>query len=189
MLTDECDIPTGEALFVEKDHTVSSKNMQEDIYESDKNEPWEISSLKQNVSLEAPTSIEKRPSKFVPFVSNQQVLKSGSQGSASKTLYSVSFATLITTVDEELGPDKSKVQVNPGIKTHTAASLKSIRILSKFWGDEVEDEPATDRTMEIDTDSEQYLAKHTHITVQARSGRKSKKRKCPKIQASNGSVL
>lgn len=116
------------------------------------------------------------------------MLKSGSQGSASKTLSSVSLATLITTVDEELGPDKSKVQVNPGIKTHTAASLKSIRILSKFWGDEVVDEPATDRTMEIDTDSEQYLAKHTHITVQARSGRKSKKRKSPKIQASNGSV-
>lgn len=51
--------------------------------------------------------------------------------------------TPITTTDEILGPDKRKVQFIEGTKNVSAASLKSAKILSKFWGD-VMDTDASD---------------------------------------------
>jgi len=42
----------------------------------------------------------------------------------------------ITTTDEVLVPAKGKVQVSGGSKNVSAASMKSVQILSKSWGDE-----------------------------------------------------
>ena len=64
----------------------------------------------------------------------------------------------ITTTDEVLVPAKGKVQVSGGSKNVSTASMKSVQILSKSWGDEVDTDPATDSTMEQDTDSENLLA-------------------------------
>lgn len=59
--------------------------------------------------------------------------------------------TPITTIDEVLGPDKGRVHMTGSSKNVTAASLKSFQILSKFWGDEIDTDPATDSTMEPET--------------------------------------
>ena len=59
--------------------------------------------------------------------------------------------TLITTTDEVLGPDKRKIQIVDGTKQATAASIKSTRILSKFWGDE------QDTDLELETDNDEIL--------------------------------
>jgi len=59
--------------------------------------------------------------------------------------------TPITTSDEILGPDKSRVQPFFGSKQATAASIKSTRILSKFWGDEQDTDSTVDIEPEIDS--------------------------------------
>ena len=65
--------------------------------------------------------------------------------------------------------------------TNTAASLKSVKILSKFWGDVVDSQ--TDGTMGPDTDSEmnmhpvvlKYLEAQPDANRQPKSYKKSKK--------------
>jgi len=64
----------------------------------------------------------------------------------------------ITTTDEVLVLAKGKVQVSGGSKNVSAASMKSVQNLSKSLGDEVDTDPATDSTMEQDTDFENLIA-------------------------------
>jgi len=72
--------------------------------------------------------------------------------------------------------------------------MKSVQILSKFWGDEIDTDPATDSTMEQeqDTDSEKLLSilkfppdaakcldTPLEIGKYTKPGRKSRKHKSP----------
>jgi len=108
----------------------------------------------------------------------------------------------ITSYDE-LGPDKSKVDkskvaVKVGSSNLTVASIKRVKILRKFWGDEVEEDFNTDSTMEHGTDTEKhmdslqrhtnaqnYLDTQTFLASYIKSGRKLKNHKSPKNQAGN----
>lgn len=119
----------------------------------------------------------------------------------SQVLFPIKLAVPITSIDEDLGPDKSKVQSSGGSSNHTAASLKSVKILSKFWGDMVDDDTATDSTMEPDFDTEKqvaamktcsdvekYLAKQYELASQVKPGKKTKKQKSPKNQVGTSSA-
>jgi len=105
----------------------------------------------------------------------------------------------ITTTDDVLVPAKGKVQVSGGSKNVSAASMKSVQILSKSWGDEVDTDPATDSTMEQDTDSknmmatlkfppdaDKYLDTPLEIGKFTKSGRKSRKHKSLNGKGSGG---
>lgn len=89
-----------------------------------------------------------------------------------------------------------------GSSNLTVASIKSDKILSKFSGDEVEEDFHTDSTMGHGTDTKKHmdsLHRHTYAeqcldtqTVWVsyiKSGRKSKKHKSPKNQAGNNSNI
>lgn len=104
----------------------------------------------------------------------------------SRVLFPIKHAVPITSIDEDLGPDKSKVQSSGGSSNHIAASLKSVKILSKFLGDMVDDDTATDSTMEPDFDTEKqvavmktrsdvekYLAKQHELASQVKLGQSS----------------
>jgi len=67
--------------------------------------------------------------------------------SQSTTFSPIKMATPITTY-EQIGPDKSKVKLPSSSINLSAAAIKSVKLLSKFWGDEVDEEPATDNTMD-----------------------------------------
>jgi len=114
----------------------------------------------------------------------------------------IPLAAPITTIDENLGPDKGKVQATGCKQMHSAASLNNFKILSKYWGDMVDEGTDTDSTMEHGTDNdnsltlntkddsdvEKYLAKQYELANQVKPGRKTKKHKSPKNQVSSSSV-
>jgi hypothetical protein len=106
--------------------------------------------------------------------------------SQSTAFSPIKMATPITTY-EQLGPDKSKVKLPSSSKNLSAAAIKSVKLLSKYWGDEVNEEPDTDSTMDQDTDTEshrslfeshsnidKYLAKNDEPASTIKPGRKSK---------------
>ncbi|RHN78815.1 hypothetical protein MtrunA17_Chr1g0170041 [Medicago truncatula] len=106
---------------------------------------------------------------------------------------------IITTTDAVLVPAKGKVQVSGGSKNVSATSMKSVQILSKSWGDEVDTDPATDGTMEQDSDSENLLAtlkfspdadKYLDTSLEigkfTKPDRKSRKHKSPNEKGSGG---
>jgi len=72
--------------------------------------------------------------------------------------------TPITTYNEVLGPDKRKVQSVNGDMKATVASIKSIKILSKFWGDCQDSDNTADPETDIEShqtisaDASEYLA-------------------------------
>jgi len=83
--------------------------------------------------------------------------------------------TPITTSDEVLGPDKRLVKVPEDNFRPTAASLKSTKILSKFWGDEdTEPETDTDNQPAIEADASQFLTTHYDTSKKGKRGRPKK---------------
>lgn len=104
------------------------------------------------------------------------------------SLYHLPLVTPITTTDEVLGPDKGKVIITGSSKNFTAASMKSVQILRKLWGDEEDTDPATDSTMDPDTDTEKldtcetsiagkYLVQHPQNDNFVKPGRKASKKR------------
>jgi len=84
----------------------------------------------------------------------------------------------ITSVDEELSLDKRVIGGNScDTSNHSAASLKSVKILKKFWGDVEDDDSASDINTDMERATNIYLAKHTDIAFNTKSGRKTKKQK------------
>lgn len=87
----------------------------------------------------------------------------------------------ITTTDELLRQDKSKVQISVGPSNLTAACLKDGRVLSKFWCEDVSDN--TDIEHESDSliqksipQSDFYLVSPTEKLKSTKRGRPKKKR-------------
>jgi len=93
--------------------------------------------------------------------------------------------TPITTTDEVLRPDKRKIQPVGGTKQATAASIKSTRILSKFWGDE------QDTDMEPVTETESHIAYDTSrfLTTPCDIGKKKEKEEDQKRQSTPSSLM
>jgi hypothetical protein len=100
---------------------------------------------------------------------------------------------------DQLGPDKRSIQTSTNSTQHTVAGLESVKLLSRLWGDEVDN--TSDSTSEPVTDSDnfdsaalhpvalQYLANNMapdagHPFI---SNRKSKKHKSPKNSTKAGS--
>jgi len=93
------------------------------------------------------------------------------------------IVTPITTTDELLGPDKRKVHSCVGSKNATAASLKSAKVLCKYW----RDIPDTDSTVEPETDNDTQHANFAdvvkHLATPFDTGKKGKRGR-PKKQKS-----
>jgi len=70
------------------------------------------------------------------------------------------MATPITSVDENLSPTGNLRARKPGPSKHSEVSLKSVQILKKFWGDEEEDDSATEKNTGPAPDSSQYLTQY-----------------------------
>jgi hypothetical protein len=93
----------------------------------------------------------------------------------------------ITSVDEELSLDKRVIGGKSGnVSNHSAASLKSVKILKQLWGDVEDDDSASDTNTDMEHAAE-YLAKHTDIASNTKSGRMTKKQKSTKIHNGKGS--
>jgi len=88
--------------------------------------------------------------------------------------------TPITTTDEILGPDKGKVQLFDGTKQATAASIKSTKILSKFWGDEQDTNNETNNDSQM-ANSENITPFPANALYTSRKGKRGrpKKQKSP----------
>ena len=70
---------------------------------------------------------------------------------------------------------------------HSAASLKSVKILKKFWGDVEDDDSASDINTDMEHAADIYLAKHIDIAFNTKSGRKTKKQKSSMTHNGKGS--
>jgi len=173
LLTKEIDIPTREASVVVKEHPIHTIDTPQIVNEIDVLNVE--SELLEQVQGEKSTP---RPSSLV-------------QWSDRDKLPPFTFPVPITARDEELGPDKRKIQAAESSKQYTAASLKSAKIFSKFWGDVVDSE--TDGTMDLDTDSEmnmhpvalKYLEAQPDANHQPMSYRKTKKNSSNQICTKN----
>ena len=88
----------------------------------------------------------------------------------------------ITTNDELLRQDKSKVHVFAGPRNLTAACLKDGKILSKFWCDEASDN--TDMEHEIDSVIQKIIPQADFYLVSPADKVKTTKRGRPKKQKS-----
>jgi hypothetical protein len=97
------------------------------------------------------------------------------------------------TTDELLGPDKGKLQVSKNSTKHTEACLQSVIIISKFWGDEVDNEDGSDGTITPDTDSDlgmdpnelhpvalKYLEANNETGFITKTTKKAKRNKSPR---------
>jgi len=71
---------------------------------------------------------------------------------------STPIITPITFFDEILGPDKGKISVPSTAKNTAQACMKSEKILSKFWADDLDTDQASDNTLELDNSGNK--AKH-----------------------------
>jgi hypothetical protein len=60
--------------------------------------------------------------------------------------------TPVTVRHELLGLDKGPLKSAEGVKLISAASAKSVKIMSKFWGDIADEDVVTDSTVEPDSD-------------------------------------
>jgi len=193
LLNDENDIPTGEASLVDKEHPNSSTNMLQAIIDVDG------SVSKRNVSLfpidcGTPSGIRSLTN---ACIKSAQIL-SNSNNSDVDPLVSMQMNNTsmiqdsplvvpITSVDEELSLDKRVVGGKSGnTSNHSAASLKSVKILKEFWGDIEDDDSASDINTDIEHAADDY-AKHTDIASNTKSGRMTKKQKSTKIHNGKGS--
>ncbi|AES62086.1 DUF4283 domain protein [Medicago truncatula] len=171
-----------------------------EVTESAKQASKESVCLEKVTSSEDPCTLEKDSSQLVVLVPNTQVLESDHgrhpmpDPYVDTSLYHFPLVTPITTTDEVLGPDKGKVIITGSSKNFTAASMKSVQILRKFWGDEEDTDPATDSTMDPDTNTEKldtcetsiagkYLVQHPHNDSFVKPGRKASKKR---VQNHNG---
>ena len=141
---------------------------------------------------------DKRKVKFTVGPKNMSIacLK---DGKALGKFLGVEPDTDIITTQCKLVLAKGKVQISGESKNVSAASMKSVQILSKSWGDEEDTDPATDSTMERDTESEnllatlkfspkadKYLDTPLEINKFTKPGRKSRKHKSPNEKGSGG---
>jgi hypothetical protein len=94
----------------------------------------------------------------------------------------------VTNSYEPLGPDKGPIKQGTNSSSFSVASLKSVQVLSKFWGNESDAENATDSTLEPDTDSEKIDFMDLHPVAQkyleagklSKGAKKDRKHKSPK---------
>jgi hypothetical protein len=59
----------------------------------------------------------------------------------------------VTSMPGSLSLDKGPLKSAVGAKQMSDASAQSVKIFSKFWGDETEDDPMSDSTLDPDNDS------------------------------------
>jgi hypothetical protein len=74
--------------------------------------------------------------------------------------------TQVTNLFEPLGPDKGSILKATNSSNFSAAGLKSFHIISKFWGDELDTENASDSTSEPVADSEKIDFLELHPVAQ-----------------------
>lgn len=109
----------------------------------------------------------------------------------------MTIITPITFIDVILGPDKGKISAPATSKNTTEACMKSEKILSKFWADDLDTDQASDSTLELDINAEglqvllsksfvaaQYLMQNFGSTKKGKRGR-PRKTKSPKDNSGN----
>lgn len=131
------------------------------------------------------------PAPLVPSsMTGRQSFPSATSGSTCHALDPINdenytlqpIITPLTTTDEILGIDKRKIQLSAVTKNMSAASLKSDKVLTRFWGDE-QDTDATDSAQEPKIDSDLHKAlfpNHTKYLVTPHDTAKKSKRGRPK---------
>jgi hypothetical protein len=180
MLTSDCELPHGEALLEDSDNFVDSLDLFNNISEFDKGFPVNRQKSK------APISFETRPSDFPLLASNKPVMTqepgdcayiAAIDASVKVTLDNntshPSMPQPVTTYYDSLTSDKLPSNQNlvhaskPSL--HSAAALKSVQILSKFWGDEVVEEDSDEVIISI------FEQHHPSLSESTKAERKQKK--------------
>lgn len=183
LISEACDLPNGDALMEEQELSMHSADV----------------TAEPVLEVSRGTACLEPENETMSSIARDHM--ASLQSVNSQVLFPIKLAVPITSIDENLGPDKRKVQAYGGSNNHTAASLKSVKILSKFWGDMVDDDTATDSTMEPDFDTEKqvaamkthidakkYLAKQYEMASQIKPSRKTKKQKSPRNQVGTSSA-
>ncbi|RHN67929.1 hypothetical protein MtrunA17_Chr3g0108131 [Medicago truncatula] len=122
-----------------------------------------------------PVTIVRDPSFYLSFM--LPVL-------SEPTSDAMTIITPIIFTYEILGPDKGKISAPATSKNTSKACMKSEKILSKFWADDLDTNQASDNTLELDTNAEglqvllfessvaaQYLLQNSGTTKKGKRGR------------------